>query len=143
VSSGNGVRGRPFVKGNAGRTPGSKNKASFLATALLEGDREALLRKGLELAKRGNARLLIFFLSRLLPRDRLISFDLPEIISASDARAALQSILRAVSTGVISSAEGAALTALIAPLTHEVAEKPSSRQLTPSLADHLQSPDQE
>jgi hypothetical protein len=135
--SGRGTRGRPFAPGNGGRPPGSKNKSTQIAAALLEGDREALLRKGLELAKRGNERLLIFFLSRLLPRDRLISFDLPEIISASDARGALQSILRAVSTGVISSAEGAALTALIAPLMHEVAEKPSSRELTPSLADHL------
>lgn len=142
-SNGQRVRGRPFPPRNGGRPKGSKNRDTLFSAALLEGDREALLRKGLELAKRGNERLLIFFLSRLLPRDRLISFDLPEIISASDARKALQSILRAVATGVISSAEGAVLAALIAPLMHEVAEKPSSRQLTPSLADHLQSPDKE
>ena len=115
-------RGRPFPPGNGGRPPGSKNKATQIAAALLEGDREALLRKGLELAKRGNERLLIFFLSRLLPRDRLLSIDLPEIISESDARAALQSILRAVSMGGISPAEGAALAALIAPLVQRRAE---------------------
>jgi hypothetical protein len=135
-------RGRPFPPGNGGRPPGSKNKSTEIAAALLEGDREALLHKGLELAKRGNVRLLVFFLGRLLPRDRLITFDLPEIVSASDARRALQSILGAVSTGVISPAEGAALAALIAPLAHEVAEKkPSPRELTPSLANHLQSTD--
>jgi hypothetical protein len=135
------TRGRPFAPGNGGRPPGSKNKDTVFAASLLEGDREALLRKGLELAKRGNVRLLVFFLSRLLPRDRLISFA--EIVSASDARGALQSILGAVSTGVISPAEGASLAALIAPLIHEVAGKPSSRELTPSLIDHLQSPDKE
>lgn len=132
-------RGRPFPPGNGGRPPGSKNKDTLFAAALLEGDREALLRQGLELAKRGNVQLLIFFLSRLLPRDRLITFDLPEIVSASDAQRAIQSILRAVSSGVISPAEGAALAALIAPLLHEVGEKKcSSRELTPNLADHLQ-----
>ncbi len=84
--------------------------------------------------QRGNVRLLMFFLSRLLPRDRLLSIDLPEIVSESDARGALQSILRAVSTGAISPAEGAALAALIAPLVHEVARKVShanSRQVLP------------
>ena len=136
-------RGRPFPPGNGGRPPGSKNKVTQIAAAMLEGDREALLRKGLELAKRGNVRLLIFFLSRLLPRDRLISFHLPENISSSNARRALQSILGAVSSGVISPTEGAALAALIAPLVHEVARKPSSHELTPGLADHLQSPDTE
>ena len=136
-------RGRPFPPGNGGRPQGSKNKNTLFAASLLEGDREALLRKGLELAKRGNERLLIFFLNRLLPRDRLISFDLPENISASDARVALQSVLGAVSTGTISPAEGAALAALIAPLLHEIGGKSSARELTPSLADHLQSPDKD
>jgi len=135
-------RGRPFPPGNGGRPPGSKNKSTQIAAALLEDDREALLRKGLELAKRGNVRLLIFFLSRLLPRDRLITFDLPEDISASDALVALRSILGAVSTGTISPNEGAALAALIAPLAH-VTGKTCSRELTPNLADHLQSPDKE
>jgi hypothetical protein len=138
---GRGTRGRPFTPGNAGRPPGAKNKSTQLAAALLESNREALIRKGFELAKAGNVRLLLFFLSRLLPRDRLISFDLPEIVSATDARAALQSILGAISMGVISPAEGAALAGLIAPVLTELAQKPGSRE--PSLADHLQSPDKE
>jgi len=136
-------RGRPFPPGNQGRPLGSKNESTKIAAALLDGDREALLRKALELAKRGNERLLMFFLSRLLPRDRLLSFELPEIVSASDARVALQSILGAVSNGVISPTEGAALAALIAPLVHEVARKLSPHELKPSLAAHLQSPDKE
>jgi len=135
-------RGRPFPPGNGGRPLGSKNKNTLFAASLLERDHEALLRKALELAKRGNVRLLIFFLNRLLPRDRLISFDLPEIVSTSDARGALQSILVAVSAGVISPAEGASLAALIAPLLHKVAGNPSSCDLIPSLANHLQSPEE-
>jgi hypothetical protein len=135
-------RGRPFPPGNPGRPPGSKNESTKIAAALRDGDREALLQKGLQLAKRGNERLLMFFLSRLLPRDRLLSLDLPQIVSASDAQVALQSILGAVSNGVISPTEGAALAALLTPLV-QVAEKAFSREHTPNLADHLQSPDKE
>lgn len=108
-------RGRPFVPGNGGRRPGSKNKTTRIAAVLLDGDREGLLCKGLELAKNGNVRLLLFFLSRLLPRDRLISFEIPKIDSPSDARSALQSIARKTTAG----------------------------EFKPSLADHLQSSDNE
>jgi hypothetical protein len=109
----------------------------------LEGERQELLRKAIELAKRGNVPLLKFFLGRLLPRDRLISIDMPRIDSASDARKALQDILRAISDGAISPAEGAALAALISPFLNKTAANTSSRDAAPSLLDHLQSPDKE
>jgi hypothetical protein len=103
---GRGTRGRPFAPGNGGRPPGSKNKNTLVAAALLDGELPELLRTAIGIAKNGDVPMLKFLLGRLLPRDRLIGIDLPEIVSASDARGALQSILGAVSTGVISLAEG-------------------------------------
>jgi hypothetical protein len=63
------VRGRPFGKGNGGRRHGSKNKNSLILEALSDGDKEELVRKGLELAKAGDVSMLKFFLSRILPRE--------------------------------------------------------------------------
>jgi len=137
------ARGRPFVKGNPGRKKGSRNKSTEFTLALLEGEREELVRKGIELAKGGDVPMLKFLLGRLLPRDRLISIDLPQILSASDAREALRSVLRAISAGAISAAEGAALAALISPFLEGAEKRPSSRDLTLTLAEHLQSPEKE
>jgi hypothetical protein len=44
-------RGRPFAKGNGGRKVGSRNRATLLADAMPEGEREELVRKGIELAR--------------------------------------------------------------------------------------------
>ena len=52
------ARGRPFEKGRsgnpAGRRPGSRNKATLAAAALLAGESEALTRKAVELALAGD-----------------------------------------------------------------------------------------
>ena len=142
-SHGPGVRGRPFAKGNAGRKQGSRNKATLISAALLDGEQPELLRIAFDIAKRGNVPMLKFFLARWLPRDRLIKIDLPRIFSASDALSALQDILQAVSAGTISPAEGAALTALLTPFIDRNAAKPPAGDPAPSLADHLQSRDKE
>jgi hypothetical protein len=113
VSSADGVHGRPFVKGNGGRPTGSKNKASVLAAALLEGDREALLRKGLELAKAGDSQMLKFFLNRILPRERPITIDLPAMETADDAVEVLAAIMAAACTGRITPSEAGNLAALV------------------------------
>ena len=55
-------RGRPFANGNGGRKLGSRNRASHLADALLEGEQEGVVRKGIELAKAGDPQMLKFFL---------------------------------------------------------------------------------
>jgi hypothetical protein len=106
-------RGRPFANGNPGRKPGSRNRASVVAAALLEGEAEELVRKAVELAKAGDVPMLKFLLSRFLPRERLIKFELPAMESADDAVEALGSVLHAVSEGEISPSEGAAVAALI------------------------------
>src|SRR5262249_48051253 len=56
------VRGRPFPVGNGGRRPGSRNRTSLISTALLQGEKEELLRKAVELAKDGDVPMLKFLL---------------------------------------------------------------------------------
>jgi hypothetical protein len=78
-------RGRPFEPGNPGRKPGSKNRMTALAQAMVEDDGREIIQKGIEMAKAGNERLLRFFIERMLPKQRLIEIPLPEITFASDA----------------------------------------------------------
>jgi hypothetical protein len=113
-------RGRPFVKGNPGRKPGSRNRASVVAAALFEGEGEELARTAVQLAKTGNLVMLKFLLGRLLPRERLINIELPTMETADDAVEALGSVLRAVSEGKISPSEGAAVAALISSYSQAI-----------------------
>jgi hypothetical protein len=106
-------RGRPFANGNGGRKPGSKNRTTLVAAALLEGEAEQLVRKAVELAKAGDRHMLKLLLGRILPRERLIAIDLPSIVEASDAVDALGSIAQAVSEGKVTATEGAALASLM------------------------------
>src|SRR5665811_307793 len=107
-------RGRPFAKGNGGRKLGARNRASLLADALLEGEEEELVRKGIELAKAGDPQMLKFFLDRLLPKERPVKINLPPIESRSDLVAAFAAIVQAVGAGEIAPSEGSAVAALLA-----------------------------
>jgi hypothetical protein len=107
------VRGRPFPKGNSGRPPGSKNKDSLLLAALMDGEQEELLRKGIELAKAGNVPLLKYFYDRMLPRERVFTIELPKMESADDAVEALGAVTSAVCEGKITPGEAGHLAALI------------------------------
>ena len=113
-------RGRPFVNGNPGRKPGSRNRASVVASALIEGEGEELARSAVQLAKAGNVVMLKFLLGRLLPRERLINIEMPTMETADDAVEALGSVLRAVSEGEISPSEGAAVAALISSYSRAI-----------------------
>jgi len=106
-------RGRPFADGNPGRKPGSRNRASVVAAALVEGEAEELVRTALRLAKAGDVVMLKFLLGRLLPRERSIKVELPAMEFADDAVEAHSAIVRAVSDGLISPSEAAALAALM------------------------------
>jgi hypothetical protein len=105
------IRGRPFAKGNGGRRPGSKNQSTLILQALC--DKEGLVRKGLEIANAGNVPMLTFFLNRILPRERVIIIDLPNMESADDAVEALGAITSAVCEGKITPGEAAQLAALV------------------------------
>jgi hypothetical protein len=114
------VRGRPFANGNAGRKPGSRNRATVIASELLQGETEQLVRKAVEIAKGGNVAMLKFLLGRLLPRERVVKLDLPHMDFADDAVEALGAVMQAVCEGEISPSEGAAVATLINSYTKAI-----------------------
>jgi hypothetical protein len=106
-------RGRPFAPGNPGRRPGSKNKTTRVAEALLNDEAPKLVRKAIELAKAGDGQMLRFLLDRILPKQRSIELELPEVKFASDAVDALGALFNAVGTGEIGPREGAEVARLL------------------------------
>src|SRR5215217_606904 len=66
-----------FRRGNPGRPPGARNKATLAALALLEGEAEALTRRCVELALAGDVTALRLCLERLLPKGRPVRLPLP------------------------------------------------------------------
>ncbi len=106
-------RGRPFANGNSGRRPGSRNRTTLVAAALLDGEADELVRKAVAIAKSGDVAMLRFLLGRILPRDRLIKLELPRMEFSDDSVEALGNIMSAVSEGAISPNEGAALATVV------------------------------
>lgn len=111
--------GRRFAKGQSGnpsgRPRGSRNRATALVEALLDGEAEALGRKILDLALAGDTVALRLCLDRIVPprREREVTFSLPPLNSATDAATAAASILRAVAAGEILPGQAAVLGQLI------------------------------
>lgn len=102
-------RGRPFPKGNSGRKPGSQNRATRVAAALLEGEGEELLRTAIALAKAGNVVMLKLLVAPLLPKERSVHVDLPATDGDFDPVDAMGAILDAAVSGQILPSEAAAL----------------------------------
>jgi hypothetical protein len=94
-------RGRPFEEGNSGRKPGSKNRTTLVAEALLRDEESKLVRTAIELAKDGDVPMLKFLLDRILPKERSVLVDLPPMDHASDAVDVLGTIIAAVGAGEI------------------------------------------
>src|SRR5262245_27252829 len=100
-------RGRPFPKGNPGRKPGSKNKATLLAASLSSEQGEELLAKAIEMAMGGNVAMMKFLLDRILPKERSIQLELPRLVDKQATVEAMVEIVDAVSSGTISPGEAA------------------------------------
>jgi hypothetical protein len=113
-------RGRPWPKGQsgnpAGRRRGSRNKATMLAAAYLDGEAEALLRRTVELAHAGSAFHMKLALDRTIPplRERPMPFTMPPIASAADLAPAMDAILAAVSRGRITTSQAVELSMVVA-----------------------------
>jgi hypothetical protein len=135
-------RGKPFEKGNPGRPPGSKNRTSLVAAALLSGEESDLVRKAVELAKAGNVNILKFLLGRILPRERTVKLDLPTLESAIDSATALERIVEAVADGTLSPAEGAAIANLISAFSQaaEIADHEIRLARLEALIEHAEQP---
>ncbi len=110
---------RRFRKGQSGnpggRKPGSRNRATMAAEALLEGEGEALTRKAIELALEGDTTALKLCLERIVPRrrSRTLSFDHPRLERIEDLSQAIGSIFADVAGGKLRLDEGATLVGML------------------------------
>jgi hypothetical protein len=84
-----------------------------VAEALLKGEEEALVRKAIELALAGDVPLLKFLLERILPKERPVRVQFPELDGSSDAVDALIAVIDALRVGQIVPSEAAALTSVV------------------------------
>lgn len=112
-------RGKPFAKGVSGnptgKLRGTKNRATRVLEALLEGEAETVTRAVIEKAKCGDLAAAKIVLDRILPprRDRQVTFALPKIEKAVDALHASAAIVEAVAGGLLTPSEASEITALI------------------------------
>src|SRR6516162_4307408 len=107
---------KPGQSGNpAGKKPGTRNRATRALEELLEGEAEALTRKAIELALGGDMTALRLCLDRILParKDRPVSFEMPAIENAADARMASAALLAAVAVGSLTPSEAAEVGKLV------------------------------
>ena len=109
-----------FTKGTsgnpAGRPPGSRNQATLLLEALLDGESEKLIRKAIQLAFKGNLHALQLCLDRIYPprRERPIHLPMPAAQSVQEISAALATVTTAIGEGQITPTEGGALANILA-----------------------------
>ena len=89
-------RGRPFPRGISGnpmgKRPGTRNRATIIAEAMLDCETRPLLRQTIDEAKDGDPVMMRFCVGRILPprRDRPVRFALPPVRSPADLSAALE-----------------------------------------------------
>jgi hypothetical protein len=86
-----------FAPGNPGKPKGSRHRATMAATALLDGQSEALTAKAIEMALDGDGAALRLCLERIAaPRkDAPVTFALPAMTCARDATHAAGAVLAA------------------------------------------------
>ncbi len=127
------------VSGNPGGRPrGSRNAATMVAEALLEGEAEALSRKAIELAMAGDAAALKLCLERLVAprRDRAVPFALPEIRCGDDLAPAMAAISRAVGEGRLTPAEAGELAGIVESFVRVIEASEFDRRLKRLEADN-------
>ena len=111
----NAAKAGKFPKGKSGnpkgRPKGARNKATLAAEALIDGDAEAITKKAIELAKAGDMTAIRLCLERILPprKCRPLKVSLPQINDPDDILKAVNSVMKAVSAGQITTDEADAL----------------------------------
>ena len=98
-----------------GRPKGVKNKKNLAIESLLEGQAEALTQTAISKALEGDGLALRLCVERIspAPKDKSVSFPLPDINDAMDASKAASSVLTAVSEGELTPIEGTRVMGLI------------------------------
>src|SRR5215210_6470389 len=113
-------RGRPFERGNGGRRPGQRNKATLLIESLIDGQAEALGQTVIRLALAGDTVALKACLDRIVPprRNRPVFVALPKVETIADTLAASAAIVAAVAAGELTPAEGEQVSKLLGAHLH-------------------------
>lgn len=105
-----GMSGNP-----AGKQPGTLNRKTMLALALLDRDLETITKVVVDAAKGGDMQAARFIVERMVPpmRERPITVDLPPIRTTAGASVAQQVILDAVARGDLLPGEGTTLAGMV------------------------------
>ncbi len=98
-----------------GRPKGSRNKATLLAIAAMEGELTGVVKVVIDAAKGGDMAAARLVVDKLIPttRERPLSIALPDVTSVDDCATAQAKVLAAVATGEILPGEGETLAGLI------------------------------
>jgi hypothetical protein len=106
---------KPGQSGNPrGKKPGTRNRATVLAQALLEKDAANVVAVVVKAALKGDLVAAKLVLERIVPpaRERAVNVKLPKLQTAADVDAAMAAILGAVSTGKLMPGEAQTLAAI-------------------------------
>jgi hypothetical protein len=109
----------PFEKGGsgnpAGRPRGSRNRTALLMENLLSYEAEAIGRKAVEMAIKGDMAAIRLCMDRLAPprKEEPIAFELPPLEKPADSVAAAATLVAAVAEGELTPSEAAQLAKVI------------------------------
>lgn len=98
-----------------GRPRGSRNKATLLAIAAMEGELSDVVRVVIDAAKAGDMAAARLVVDKLIPavRERPLSIQLPPVVNVEDCTGAQAKVLAAVAAGDLLPSEGEALAGMV------------------------------
>jgi hypothetical protein len=108
-------RGRPFEKGQGGRTKGSQNQTTRMLQRLMEADAETIVNTVIDGAKKGDWVAAKIVIDRLVAprRDNLVKLNIPTVKTLDDVATAMGVVVEAVANAEISPSEGSAVNGLL------------------------------
>lgn len=108
-----------FQKGQSGnpsgRPKGSKNRATLLAIAAMQGELGSIVKTIIEAAKKGDMTAARLVVDKLIPaaKDRPIGITLPDLKNIAGCREAQATVVQAVADSDLLPSEGEHLSAMI------------------------------